>query len=212
MEHKWASLACCLVVLAGAVSLLPLIGTNFFPKDLHNVFTVNLFLAEGTPIRQTKAEAMKTIETIERLIGPDVDAYTTFVGAGGPRFWLSIVPEQPAANYAQILVHTRDSRRTETLALRLKQELPQPGAGGSAGRPADRDRPAGRRARAGPHSRGKTSRPSSASVNRSRASCANSRAASTSRTIGTRRSSSSPSRSTPTGPSSPASPTRMWPV
>ena len=37
MEHKWASLACCLVVLGGALSLLPLIGTNFFPKDLHNV-------------------------------------------------------------------------------------------------------------------------------------------------------------------------------
>ncbi len=124
MVHKWTSLACCLVVLGGACSLLPLIGTNFFPKDLHNVLTVNVFLAEGTPIRQTKAEAMKTIERIEGLIGPDVDAYTTFVGAGGPRFWLSIVPEQPAPNYAQILVHTRDSHRTEALALRLKRELP----------------------------------------------------------------------------------------
>jgi multidrug efflux pump subunit AcrB len=108
----------------GAFSLLPLIGTNFFPKDLHNVFTINLFLAEGTPIRQTKAEALKTIETVERLIGPEVEAYTTFVGAGGPRFWLSIVPEQPAANYAQILVHTRESRHTEGLAIRLKKELP----------------------------------------------------------------------------------------
>lgn len=130
MDHKWTSLASCLVVLAGAFSLLPLIGTNFFPKDLHNVFTINLFLAEGTPIRQTKAEAMKTIETVEQLIGPEVEAYTTFVGAGGPRFWLSIVPEQPAANYAQILVHTRESRQTEGLAMRLKKELPQlvPGA------------------------------------------------------------------------------------
>jgi multidrug efflux pump subunit AcrB len=101
-----------------------LIGTNFFPKDLHNVLTVNVFLAEGTPIRETKAEALKTIDAVERLIGPDVAAYTTFVGAGGPRFWLSIVPEQPAANYAQILVHTREARRTESLALQLKRELP----------------------------------------------------------------------------------------
>ena len=57
-------------------------------------------------------------------MGEDVEAYTTFVGAGGPRFWLSFVPEQPAANYAQILVHTRDPRVTEKLAIRLKQELP----------------------------------------------------------------------------------------
>ena len=124
MDHKWASLGCCLVVLGGALSLLPVIGTNFFPKDLHNVLTVNMFLPEGTPIRQTKAEAMKTIETLESLIGPEVLAYTTFVGAGGPRFWLSIVPEQPAPNYAQILIHTRESRRTEALALQLKRELP----------------------------------------------------------------------------------------
>jgi multidrug efflux pump subunit AcrB len=124
MEHKWASLTSCFVVLAGAFSLIPLIGTSFFPKDLHNVLTINLFLSEGTPIRQTKAEAMSTIERVEELIGPEVSAYTTFIGAGGPRFWLSIVPEQPAANYAQILVHTRESRHTEALAIRLKRELP----------------------------------------------------------------------------------------
>jgi multidrug efflux pump subunit AcrB len=124
MGHKWASMASCLVVLAGAFSLIPLIGTSFFPKDLHNVLTINLFLSEGTPIRQTKAEAMKAIELVESLIGPEVQAYTTFIGAGGPRFWLSIVPEQPAANYAQVLVHTREARHTEALAVRLKRELP----------------------------------------------------------------------------------------
>lgn len=124
MRHKWASLAACLVVLAGALSLVPLIGTNFFPKDLHTVFTINLFLAEGTPIRETKAEALKAIEAVEGLAGDDIRAYTTFVGAGGPRFWLSIVPEQPAANYAQILVHTREPRATEGIANRLKRELP----------------------------------------------------------------------------------------
>ena len=124
MEHKWSALASCLTLLAGAVSLFPLIGTNFFPKDLHTVFSVNLFLAEGTSIRHTKEEAVKAIETIETLIGGEVEAYTTFVGAGGPRFWLSFVPEQPRASYAQILVHSRNPRVTEKLAIRLKQELP----------------------------------------------------------------------------------------
>jgi multidrug efflux pump subunit AcrB len=124
MDHKWTSLASCLVILGAAMSLVPLIGTNFFPKDLHNAFTVNLFLPEGTPIRQTKAEAMKAIENIDKLAGPEVESYTTFVGAGGPRFWLSVVPEQPATNYAQILVHTRDAFATAALAARLKRDLP----------------------------------------------------------------------------------------
>jgi len=124
MDHKWASLAACLVVMGAAFSLLPLLGTNFFPKDLHTAFTVNLFLPEGTSIRETKAEAMKAIEKIEGLVGKDVEAYTTFVGAGGPRFWLSVVPEQPASNYAQVMVHTRNVYETEVLADRLKRELP----------------------------------------------------------------------------------------
>ena len=124
MEHKWAALASCLAVLFAAMSLVSKIGTNFFPKDLHNAFTVNLFLPEGTPIRQTKAEAMKAIEAIDQLAGAEVEAYTTFVGAGGPRFWLSVVPEQPASNYAQVLVHTKDAFATAALAGRLKRELP----------------------------------------------------------------------------------------
>ncbi len=124
IEHRWATLAACLVFLSGALSLVPLIGTSFFPKDLHTVFSVNLYLAEGSPIHQSRSEAMTAINAIEALIGDDVSAYTTFVGAGSPRFWLSVVPEQPAANYAQILVHTRHPRDTEKLAIRLKRELP----------------------------------------------------------------------------------------
>lgn len=124
MEHKWAALASCLVVLFAAMSLIPKIGTSFFPKDLHNTFTVNLFLPEGTPLRQTKLEAMKAIEAIDKVAGAEVESYTTFVGAGGPRFWLSVVPEQPASNYTQVLVHTRDEFATVALATRLKRELP----------------------------------------------------------------------------------------
>ncbi|AMV16793.1 efflux RND transporter permease subunit [Planctomyces sp. SH-PL14] len=125
MNHKWASLTICLIVLIAGLSLLPLIGTNLFPKDLHSAFTVNLFLPEGTSIHETKREALAAIRRIDGLIGKDVEGYTTFVGQGGPRFWLSIVPEQPATNYAQLMVHTRDKRHTYAVAERLKAELPK---------------------------------------------------------------------------------------
>jgi len=124
MEHKWASLAACLIALGAGVSLLPLIGTNFFPKDLHSAFTVNLFLPEGSSIRESKGEAMAAIQAIDELAGDDIEAYTTFIGAGGPRFWLSLVPEQPAASYAQVVVHTRDKLRTPIAAEIVKRALP----------------------------------------------------------------------------------------
>jgi multidrug efflux pump subunit AcrB len=124
LDHRFASLGACLAILVGAGSFLPMIGTAFFPKDLHDTFTVNVYMPEGSPIRQTRDESRKVIDEVDALVGRDVRAYTTFVGAGGPRFWLSVVPEQRADNYAQVLVRTVDTRVTSKVVDRLKRELP----------------------------------------------------------------------------------------
>lgn len=125
IAHRFRTLGVAVVVLAGGVLLTRLIGTSFFPKDLHDVFVVNLDLPEGAPLRETRAVAFEAIEAIEQLEGDQVRGYTTFVGAGGPRFWLSIEPEQRADNYAQILVQTASSKITAGVAARLKEQLPQ---------------------------------------------------------------------------------------
>ncbi|MCC6678387.1 MAG: efflux RND transporter permease subunit [Phycisphaerales bacterium] len=124
ITHRFRSTAAALAILAGAGLLCRSIGTSFFPKDLHNVFTVNLDLPEGSPIRETRDVAMDAIREIEALEGEHIRSYTTFVGAGGPRFWLSIEPEQRADNYAQILVHTTSKDETASIAARLKEQLP----------------------------------------------------------------------------------------
>ena len=67
---------------------------------------------------------MEAIRRMDALEGKRIRSYTTFVGAGGPRFWLSIEPEQRADNYAQILVHTADKHETAALVDRLKKDLP----------------------------------------------------------------------------------------
>ena len=124
LDHKAISLGVCLLVLAACLGCLPLVGTAFFPRDRHSVFTVNVFLPEGSPIRQTATEAQRVIAQIDALEGPHIRGFTTFVGAGGPRFWLSIVPEQRSDNYAQILVHTTDGDGTSAIVQRLKRSLP----------------------------------------------------------------------------------------
>ncbi len=124
LNHKAVSLGVAVLLLIGGTVCLGFVGSAFFPKDLHNIFTVNVYLADGTPIRHTKEEALHVIQEIERLAGDKIQSYTTFVGQGGPRFWLSIVPEQRSDNYAQILVHTTDSHITQSLVNRLKMELP----------------------------------------------------------------------------------------
>jgi multidrug efflux pump subunit AcrB len=125
IAHRFRSTAIALVILAAGGLVCRSIGTSFFPKDLHDVFTVNLDLPEGSPLRETSEVALDAVRQIESLEGHRIRSYTTFVGAGGPRFWLSIEPEQRADNYAQILVHTTSAEETASIAGRLKEALPQ---------------------------------------------------------------------------------------
>ena len=124
LRHKALALGVCSLLLAAGTAVLPLLGTSFFPKDLHTAFTVKLFLAEGSSIRQTRDETLRAIDQIEAIAGREIRSYTTFIGQGGPRFWLSIVPEQRADNHAQILIRTVDREVTEAIVQRLKRELP----------------------------------------------------------------------------------------
>jgi len=124
IAHRVLATSVALLILAAGIFLVRTIGTSFFPKDLHDVFVVNLDLPEGSPIRQTRDVALEAVKKIDALEGKHIRSYSTFVGAGGPRFWLSIEPEQRADNYAQILVHTASKEETAAIVGRLKEELP----------------------------------------------------------------------------------------
>ena len=124
IAHRFASAGVAVFILVAGALLVRSIGNSFFPKDLHDVFVVNLDLPEGSTVRQTRATALDAVHQIDALEGRHVRSYTTFVGAGGPRFWLSIEPEQRADNYAQILVQTVDKHDTASVVDRLKKELP----------------------------------------------------------------------------------------
>ena len=48
---------------------------------------------------------------------------TSFVGAGGPRFWFSVPPEPPAPNYAQLLLQFTRSEDTNRVVGALQEAL-----------------------------------------------------------------------------------------
>jgi multidrug efflux pump subunit AcrB len=125
IAHRYRTAAIAVMILSAGMLVVHTIGTSFFPKDLHNVFVVNLDLPEGSPIRQTRDVAMEAVSKFDALEGQGIGSYTTFVGAGGPRFWLSIEPEQRSDNYAQILVHTVSKEETASIVARLREELPR---------------------------------------------------------------------------------------
>src|SRR5437879_13082741 len=78
-------------------------------------------LPEGTAIGVTDA----TAKSAEKLIGDDKDiaTYTTYVGQGSPRFWLGLNPVLPNANFAQIVIVTKELDARERVKARLERAM-----------------------------------------------------------------------------------------
>jgi len=82
----------------------PSIPQQFFPDSTRTQFRIDYWAPQGTPIGDV-SELTKKIEA--RLVDdPRVKNIGTFIGSGGPRFYLPVDPEMPYPEYAQLIVNT----------------------------------------------------------------------------------------------------------
>ena len=64
-----------------------------FPLSARNQFLIYQDMPKGTAISATSAEALSVQKWIsDKSINPEVDNVTTYVGSGGPRFYLALPP------------------------------------------------------------------------------------------------------------------------
>jgi multidrug efflux pump subunit AcrB len=136
IAHRWAVMAASLLFLAGGAVLFSRLKTQFFPKDLQYLSYVDVWLPEDAPFSATSAAAQSAEEIIREVADEEGKAHgedgrpeeilvslTTFVGGGGPRFWLSAAPEQTQLNYAQIILLVKDKHFTSKLVDPLQRAL-----------------------------------------------------------------------------------------
>jgi len=80
----------------------------FFPESSRLQLMVDYWAPEGTRIEQV-ADALVPIE--KELAGYEqVEAVTSFIGQGPPRFYLPVTPEDPYPSYAQLIVNVKSLR------------------------------------------------------------------------------------------------------
>jgi len=135
IDHRWKVLAASLALVALAFVLKSKLKDQFFPYDLSHLSYVDVWLPEDAPV-QTSDNTDRQVEEIIRQAAEDFGAkhpgkdgkprdvlklVTSFVGAGGPRFWFSVTPELNQPNYAQVLIEVQDVHDTDPL-LRLLQD------------------------------------------------------------------------------------------
>ncbi|MGD0787506.1 MAG: efflux RND transporter permease subunit [Terracidiphilus sp.] len=122
MQHKRAVLASSVLAVALGIGILMLVPQLLFPLAERNQFVMDVWLPEGSKIEATDA-AVRRIEAVLKQEA-QVKAYTSFLGESAPRFYYNVNPQAPAANYAQILVNTKNAIETPRLVKQLRQWLP----------------------------------------------------------------------------------------
>lgn len=121
MRWRFVVIALALASLLGAVALLPEVGMSFFPEAHRDQFVIDVWLPEGASLQRTEKVAGEV--TDELNADNRVLHHASYLGKGGPRFFISVDPEFNTPNYAQFLVTTKSPDATDELVPELSGRL-----------------------------------------------------------------------------------------
>ena len=111
------TIAVTALAFVGSMAAFGLVSKQFFPTANRPELIVDMKLAQGASWSATDAEVRK----LESWLGnnSDVASYTSYVGAGSPRFYLPTVPELSNANFGQVIVMAKDLVARERVVAEL---------------------------------------------------------------------------------------------
>ncbi|EIO3704196.1 multidrug efflux RND transporter permease subunit VmeV [Vibrio parahaemolyticus] len=121
LRFRWMTVAAMVALLVGAVIAFGNVKQQFFPPSNTPMFYVDMWMPEGTDIRQT----IKQAETVESYIRQqdDIDFVSVSIGQGMQRFALTYQPEKSYEAYAQFQVRTTDRDNMFKLLHKLDDNL-----------------------------------------------------------------------------------------
>ena len=122
LARPWLTLGVLVVLTVLSVVGFSRVPQSFFPPSSTPIFYLNLFLPQGTHIRETSRTAEDVEGYLKQLDG--VTDVSTFVGAGASRFMLTYAPEQPNPALMHFLVRTKEAEVIADLVREINQTLP----------------------------------------------------------------------------------------
>ncbi|WP_375749903.1 efflux RND transporter permease subunit [Vibrio sp. HN007] len=122
MRFRWLTVIGMVGLLFGAIVAFGSVKQSFFPASNTPMFYVDLWLPEGTDIRETIEQTEKVEEYIRAQEG--IDYVTTSAGQGMQRFMLTYAPEQSYEAYSQVQIRVKDRELINPMIEKLEKELP----------------------------------------------------------------------------------------
>lgn len=111
-------------LIFGTVQLFANVPNEMFPTSDRGEVLIYMDLPKGSDISATEAIAGEVSNWIgDAETNPEVRDHVLYVGSGGPRFYLSLNPEDPDPATAFFLVNTHSSEEADRFSNRAKRHL-----------------------------------------------------------------------------------------
>ena len=118
VAHRWLTIGATLAIFALGLAGMGRVQQQFFPDSSRPEILVDLWLPEGSSFHANE-EVTRRVEARLRE-QPGVQAVSTWVGSGVPRFYLPLDQVFPQTNVSQLIVLAQDLAVRE----RLRKQLP----------------------------------------------------------------------------------------
>ena len=105
LKYRKIALIAIFGIFFFALMLTYFIDKNFFPPSKQPSMVIRIMMPEGTDIDVTDKSVRVMERFLEQKRGDLVKNFTSFIGNGGPRFWINNTPSPDSSNYAEILVN-----------------------------------------------------------------------------------------------------------
>ena len=113
VHHRWLTIAATILIFVLGIVGMGKVQQQFFPDSSRPEIIVDLWFPEGTSFA---ANALTTKRVEARLQQEEgVDAVSTWVGSGVPRFYLPMDQTFPQTNVSQMIVIPDSLKRRESL-------------------------------------------------------------------------------------------------
>lgn len=107
LAKPYITLLIALLIFAGSLALVPVVGFSVFPASEKPMFMINIETPLGTSLATTDSVARHVEANIKNI--PDLKNYAANVGHGNPRIYYNVVPVGNADNTAQIFVQLNNT-------------------------------------------------------------------------------------------------------
>ena len=121
VKRRWLVIGATLLLFMLAIVGMGKVQKQFFPNSTRLELNVELRLPEGASLPAIDYETKKLEDWLDKDKAEfdQHDHFITYVGAGSPRYYLSLDQQLPATNISQLVILTRSEIAREALRGRL---------------------------------------------------------------------------------------------